>query len=140
MSALADAVEEYLIVRRVLGFKLERAEKLLGQFVTHCDHLGVHTVISDEAIAWAQLPVGSAWWRSQRLSVVRCFASWLQARDPATELPLPDVFGPAGTRRAEPYLYTDAEVTALMEAAGSLRYPIMRATYRCLSGCWRSPA
>jgi len=134
MSALAAAVDDYLIVRRALGFKLERAEKLLGQFVAHCDNRGVHTVISDEAIAWAQLPAGSAWWRSQRLSVVRCFASWLQARDPQAEVPPQDVFGPAGGRRAEPYLYTDAEITALMDAAGSLRYPIMRATYRCLIG------
>jgi len=134
MSVLADAVEEYLVVRRALGFKLERAEKLLGQFVTHCDHLGVQTVTSDVAIAWAQMPAGSAWWRAQRLSVVRCFASWLQARDPEAEVPPPEVFGRASFQRAEPYLYSDAEVTALMDAAAGLRYPIMQATYRCLIG------
>lgn len=134
MSTLADAVEEYLVVRRALGFKLERAEKLLAQFVAHCDQLGVHTVISDVAIAWAQLPAGSAWWHKQRLSVVRCFASWLAARDPEAEVPPRDLFGPGTYQRAEPYLYTDAEIRALMDAAGSLRYPIMQATYRCLIG------
>lgn len=134
MSALADAVEEYLVVRRALGFKLARAEKLLGQFVAHCDHLGVQTVTSDVAIAWALLPAGSAWWCSQRLSVVRGFASWFQARDPQAEVPPPGVLGPSTFRRAEPYLYSDSEVTALMDAAGALRYPIMRATYRCLIG------
>ncbi len=134
MSTLAEAVEEYLVVRRALGFKLERAEKLLSQFVVHCDRLGVHTVTGDIAIAWAQLPAGSTGWHVQRLSVVRGFASWLAARDPEAEVPPPDVFGPATYRRAEPYLYTDAEVSALMDAAGSLRYPIMHATYRCLVG------
>ena len=136
MSGLADAVEEYLVVRRALGFKLDRAEKLLGQFVAYCDDLGVQTITSDVAIAWAQLPAGSAWWRSQRLSVVRRFASWLQARDPEVQVPPTDVFGPVGCPRAEPFLYSDAEVVALMDAAGALRYPIMQATYRCLIGLW----
>jgi integrase/recombinase XerD len=134
MSGLGDAVEEYLLVRRTLGFKLERAEKLLGQFIAHCDHLGVGTVTSDVAVAWAALPDRSAWWHAQRLSVVRCFASWLQTRDPHAEVPPPDVFGRASAPRAAPYLYTDREVTALMDAAEVLRYPIMRATYRCLIG------
>jgi integrase/recombinase XerD len=136
MSALADAVAEYLVIRRALGFKLERAEKLLGQFVAYCDHLGVDTVTSGVAIAWAQLPAGSSWWYSQRLSVVRCFASWLETRDSRAQVPPRDVFGPIGCPRAEPYLYDDAEVVALMDAAGALRYPIMQATYRCLIGLW----
>lgn len=33
MSALRPALADYLGVRRGLGFRLDRAEKLLGQFV-----------------------------------------------------------------------------------------------------------
>ena len=32
MSPLRQALIDYLAVRRALGYKLERAEKLLGQF------------------------------------------------------------------------------------------------------------
>lgn len=135
MSALADSVKDYLVVRRALGYQLARTEKLLAQFVAHCERVGVTTVRTEIAVAWAKLPAdGSTWWWSQRLGVVRVFASWLQARDPAAEVPPPDVFGPARGRRAVPYLYTDAEVTALMDATSRLRYPLQRATYRTLIG------
>ena len=33
MSALDDRLGEYLAVRRALGYKLARAEKLLAQFI-----------------------------------------------------------------------------------------------------------
>lgn len=135
MTALSAAVGDYLVVRRALGYKLARAEKLLGQFVAHCETVGAVTVTTEVAVAWAKLPVeGSAWWWSQRLGVVRAFASWQQASDPATEVPPPGVFGPAESMRAVPYLYTDAEVVALMDAAARLRYPLQRATYRTLVG------
>ena len=135
MSALSAAVADYLVVRRALGFKLARSEKLLAQFVAYCDQEGVTTVRTETALAWAQLPTeGSAWWWSQRLGVVRAFATWLQAQDPAAEVPPAGVFGPAQARRAVPYLYTDVEVLALMDAASGLRYPLTRATYRALVG------
>lgn len=135
MSALADATADYLVVRRALGYKLDRSEKLLGQFVAYCDQHGCTTVTTEVAVAWAQLPQGgSVWWWSQRLGVVRAFASWLQARDPATEVPPAGVFGPARSVRAVPYLYTEAEVGRLMDAASRLRYPLQRATYRTVVG------
>jgi integrase len=135
VSGLADAVADYLVVRRALGYKLARAEKLLGQFVAHCEQVGATTVRTDVAVAWAQLPAeGSAWWWSQRLGVVRAFAVWQQARDRDCEVPPAGVFGPARSGRAVPYLYTDAEVVALMDATYRLRYPLERATYRALVG------
>ncbi len=123
------------MVRRALGYKLARAEKLLAQFVAYCEGVGATTVRTEVAVAWAKLPAeGSTWWWSQRLGVVRVFASWLQAHDPDAEVPPSEVFGPARSRRAVPYLYTEAEVTALMEATCRLRYPLQRATYRTLIG------
>lgn len=135
MTALSDAVADYLVVRRALGYRLARTEKLLNQFVAHCETLSVTTITTEVAVAWARLPVdGSAWWWSQRLGVVRAFASWLQAHDPATEVPPPDVFGPVRSERIVAYLYTDAEIVALMDATARLRYPLERATYRTLIG------
>ena len=102
-SSSKGAPYNYLVVRRALGFRLERAEKLLGQFVAYCDDNAIATVTTEAAVAWATLPVeGSPGWRGQRLSVVRAFAAWLQAHDPATEVPPADVIGPVASRRAVP--------------------------------------
>lgn len=135
MSDLGTALQDYLRVRRALGYKLERAEKLLGQFVAYCEELGVTRLTTEVSVAWATLPTGvSPGWWGQRLGVVRCFALWLQTLDPATEVPPADVIGPTPMPRAVPYPYTDDHVVSLMDAAEKLRYPLQRATYRTLVG------
>jgi integrase/recombinase XerD len=68
---------------------------------------------------------------SNRLSVVRGFARHLQAFDPATEVP-PARLVPRSKCRATPYLYSDAEVAALMTAARSLTPALRAATYETL--------
>ena len=55
------------------------------------------------------------WWH-QRLAIVRGFARYLQAFDPRHEVPPRDLL-PAKFRRAVPYLYSEAEIEALMHAA-----------------------
>jgi integrase/recombinase XerD len=72
-------------------------------------------------------------WGAQRLSKVRCFAAWLQTLDPATEVPPTDILT-GRPRRAVPYLYTDAEVVAIMAAVRSLRSPLQQHTYQAMVG------
>lgn len=103
MSTMAQYVEDYLRLRRALGFKLERAGWLLPQFVAYLEAAGSATLTSNLAIAWAQLersarPNNMA----QRLAIVRGFARYLQAIDPATEVPPPGVF-PSRRHRPTPY-------------------------------------
>jgi integrase/recombinase XerD len=130
---LRAALTDYLAVRRCLGFKLTRDGLLLEQFVAFCEHAGVDRVTSEVAMAWVTSPhKASASWMSMRLTVVRGFASWLQAVDPATEVPERGWLPPR--RRTNPYLYTDAEVVALMEAARRARWPLSAATYETLIG------
>src|SRR5438270_12733668 len=70
--------------------------------------------------------------RPQRLRKVRKqVAIYLQGIDPATEVPARDLL-PGQNCRATPYLYSDADIAALMAAAGSLRTPHRVATYRTL--------
>ena len=52
MSALGRHVEEYLALRRSLGFKLEREEQLLAHFVAHSEAAGEEHLTSALAIAW----------------------------------------------------------------------------------------
>ena len=134
MSGLRGALVDYLSVRRALGFKLAGAGLLLEQFVDFADAAHTDTITTQLAVQWATLPSGaSATWHAQRLSVVRCFARWVQAFDPAIEVPPVDLL-PARTGRATPYLYSDAEVAALMAAAGRLRSPLAAATMRTFIG------
>jgi integrase len=134
MSALHHAVDEYLEIRRSLGYKLERHEKLLEQFVDYLDEIPATTVTVEHAMAWATLPTGATtlWWR-ERLSKVRGFAAWLAAIDPATEIPPTDLL-PCPRQRAIPYLYTDNDITALLAATGTIGSVLRAATYQTLIG------
>ena len=103
--------------------------------MAHLDSVGATTVTMQEALAWATAPVGaSRAWMGIRLGVVRSFATWLQARDPSTEVPPPDALGPRTIRRAAPYLYTDAEIEVLMETAYLLGRGLQRHTLPALIG------
>jgi integrase len=134
MSPLRDALADYLRIRRALGYKLERAGKLLPQFVDYLEQIGAETVTVERALAWATLPEGgrARWW-AFRLSMVRGFAGYLHSLDPAHQVPPADLL-PGRSRRATPYLYSDEEIAALLAAAASLRFPLRVATYRTLIG------
>lgn len=81
-----------LRIRRALGFKLERAEKLLALYLTYLAQAGQDRLTLENALAWARMPGagGGSWW-AQRFSVVHCFATCLHALDLAHEIPPPDI-------------------------------------------------
>jgi integrase len=130
MSRLHEALADYLSVRRAMGYKLERAGKLLAQFVSYLDDADVAAVTVDHALAWATLPAaGSVNWWAHRLSVVRGFAVYLSTVDPATQVPPTDLL-PCQHKRSIPYLYSDDELAA----TEMLSTPLRTATYRTLLG------
>jgi integrase/recombinase XerD len=134
MTDLSLAVEEYLTIRRALGYKLESHGRLLADFVGYLEAIGADTVTAEHAVAWAKQPNDASPGRwSARLTVIRGFATYLQALDPSTEVPaaglLPDV-----NHRAVPYLYSQADIVELLQAAGRLRSPLRAATYKTLIG------
>lgn len=134
MSPLRHALLDYLALRRALGYKLQRAEKLLAQFLTYVEAHGEQHLRVATMVTWATLPGGpDRGWASHRLSVVRRFASHLHAINPATEVPPADLL-PRRRCRATPYLYSDDEVAAVIAAAATLRTPHRVATYQTLIG------
>jgi integrase/recombinase XerD len=134
MSGLRCAVSDYLTVRRALGFELTGVGRLLDQFVDFAEAAGAETITTQLALQWATLPPGgSPIWYAQRLGVVRCFARWWQTVEPDTEVPPADLL-PAGVRRAVPYLFSEADIAALMTAAGRLRSPLAAATMQTFVG------
>jgi len=134
MTVLGEHLAGYLAVRRALGYKLARTEKLLAQFLTWLDERELSVITTELALQWATLPsaTGSNWHR-HRLTVVRGFATHLRAIDPAHEVPPADLL-PARPRRAVPYLYTDREVLALMNATSVIPTPHRAATLRAMIG------
>jgi integrase/recombinase XerD len=120
MSTLRQHLDDYLVLRRRLGFKLERAGRLLAQFVDFCEETGVEIVTVEVALAWATAPQDcSPTWGAHRLGVTRAFLRYLHALEPRTGVP-PTNLLPAGTHRATPYLYSSDQVVALMQAARSI--------------------
>ena len=56
MSALRHALLDYLHLRRSLGYKLSRAEKLLRQFLDYLEAAGAVAITTEHALAWACQP------------------------------------------------------------------------------------
>lgn len=134
MSVLTQHADDYLRLRRSLGFKLERAGWLLPQFVAYLQDAGAATVTSELAISWARQPAHTRpnhW--AQRLAVARGFARYLQTIIPATEVPPSGVF-PARRHRPAPYLWSQGDICRLLEQAASLRQPMRAATHQTLLG------
>jgi integrase len=134
MSGLQAHVDDYLRLRRALGFKLKEDERLLGQLVGYLEAAGAATVSSELAIGWARLPVGvhpNHW--AKRLRIARGFAAYLQTIDPTNEIPPPDVF-PTRRQRATPYLFSQQDICRLLEQARRLRHPLRAASYEALFG------
>jgi integrase/recombinase XerD len=131
-TALRKALADYLSLRRALGFQLANAGRLLGQFVGYLEQHAITTVTTEHALTWATLPAGaSAYWWAIRLSAVRGFAAYLHSLDPRVLVP-PAGLIRAGSCRATPYLYSDAEIRSLLQAAATLRPRLRAATYHSL--------
>lgn len=132
MSGLTVAAGDYLAVRRALGYKLEEDGRLLASFVAYLEAHDIETVTVAAALAWATESArrGNG---ARRLSTVRCFARYLQAVDPAHEVP-PTGLLPKCKTRPVPHLYSDAEIASLMTAARLLDPPIWAVTVETVIG------
>jgi integrase len=133
MSGLRARAEEYLAMRRALGFRLVSQGPRLMSFVRFCEQRGEARVTAGLAVEWATATSGDEVNQARRLDVVRIFARHLQALDPATEVPADDVLS-RRYRRIPPYLYSPEEVSALVSAAGGLRPAIRAAGWQALIG------
>jgi integrase/recombinase XerD len=139
MNTLRQAVQEYLRMRRDLGFKLREAGTCLLDFTAFMCRRRSTYITSELALAWAQQPsnVQPAYW-ARRLSFVRGFARYRSATDPRTQIP-PQGLLPFQPQRARPYLYSDEEIGRLLRAALDMTYRYERGALRpwvfhCLFG------
>jgi integrase/recombinase XerD len=136
VNLLLKELNEYLALRRGLGFKLRGHESVLRKFVVFLQARSVEFVTTGLALEWAQQPQqASPAHRARRLGMARDFAQYLSARDPRTQVPPRDLL-PGKARRAQPYIYSDAQILRLVQAAARLkpRDGIRPRTYGTLFG------
>lgn len=115
---LMSLVEEYLAVRRTLGYKLETTESKLKSYARYAKLQGDSFVISATAVEWARQTT-SIRQSARRLGIVRSFARYLNAEDTRHEIP-PDDFFCAKATRPTPYIFSEAELLCIVGEARKL--------------------
>jgi integrase len=136
MSALEQALVDYLALRRSLGHELTEAGWLLPDFVAYLDVHGTTTVTIEATLAWAQhSPTGQGMTVGpRRMTAARGFARYLSGIDPATEVP-PLGLLPHQARWRRPFIYSPAQIDAVMrQARCAIVSPLRSATYETLIG------
>lgn len=133
MSALEQHLDNYLQLRRSLGYKLDRVGQILPRLITHVHAAGASTITAELAIEWAAATGAAPRTCAARLASARGFAAYLQTIDPATEVPPAGVFC-ARYQRPAPYLWAPVDTRRLLDAAATLQPPIKAATMQALFG------
>ena len=120
MSELRESLEQYLAIRRSLGFELKEPARLLRNFVAFAQREDASFITTQLALRWAKQPAEAqpATWAT-RLAMVRRFAAWCSATDHRTEIP-PEGLLPHRYRRKPPYIYSDDEIECIVETAAKL--------------------
>jgi len=120
--SLLALVDDYLAMRRNLGFHVKKQRWLLhsfARFLDRVEHRGPITI--DLAARWALSPCpGDPARAERRLWAVRQLARHLVAFDPATEIPPAGLFGRL-KRRNHPHIYSDGEISTLLQECSRLQ-------------------
>ena len=135
MSGLQAHVDEYLRLRRALGFKLEEDGRTArsacrlprGRRREH-GHAASSRSPGRGCLSGCTRTTGRSGCGSRGGSPPTCKRSTR-----ATEIPPPDVF-PVRRQRATPYLFSQEDICRLLAEARRLRHPLRAASYEALFG------
>jgi integrase/recombinase XerD len=122
MNKLHHLVNQYLEVRRGLGYKLEREGRWLPDFVSFIERGNVAHITAVLALEWATASsqASTRWWGT-RLSAVRQFARFANGFDPRHEVPSTGLLPATARSRRVPYIYSNADIQCLMARARCLQ-------------------
>ncbi len=116
MKTLSQHLEDYLKLRRQLGYKMQESGLMLRSFVRFAEQKGAGVIRTKLALQWAAPPNIKPAQSGNRLGIVRRFAEHVSAYDARTEVP-PQKLLPYHFCRRDPYHYTDENVCQLVQAA-----------------------
>lgn len=131
---LRAAAAEHLAARRARGYRLADHDWLVRSFLDGLERRGVTTITVADALAFARLPEADERWHAQRLVVIRDLARYVHGIDPAAAELVPAELIRSRVVRRHPYLYSDAQVTALLAAAAALSPQALAATMHTFIG------
>lgn len=116
MKTLSQYLDDYLQLRRQLGYKMQSVEIMLRNFLFFAQQEGADVIRTKLALRWATRFNAKPMLSGHRLGAVRCFAKYVSAYDARTEVPAQKLL-PYRFRRRNPCLYTDENVLQLIKAA-----------------------
>ena len=134
MTTIREHAEQYLAMRRALGFKLVDSGRRLLSFVSYLEARGHHVVTTEAAVAWAiDTPrgAGQAHWSDVSWWYGYSPGTWKRWSRPPRSRPRTSC-RPPPTRHPAPV--HPAQITALLNATDALRPALRAATYRTLIG------
>lgn len=133
MNLLRKELGHYLDFRRKRGFALDQAAGMLDSFVCFLEREGSDVLTRDLYSRWNTKHPASHITMQHRAIAVRGFARWLRNFDLSHEVPSP-YRGGLGKSRPKPHIYSDEEITALLQASSRLPSPrgLRRVTYPVL--------
>jgi len=119
MKSLNHHLDDYLRLRRQLGYKMDEAAALLRNFVRFAQQEGAAVIKSKLALRWAAQPNIKPTQSGCRLGMVRRFAAYVSAYDTRTEVPVQKLL-PYHLRRRDPFHYSEEQVRRLVKEAGQI--------------------
>lgn len=129
---LTDALTKYIQLKRAVGYQFVSAAYKLKSFVAYAEARDDTHIRTATVLDWSVL-ASSPEQRYKRLLAVRRFALTVHAEDRRHEVPAAGALARKRYERHPPYIFTDDEITRLLQAAkklepqGSIR-PAMCAT------------
>ena len=117
MSNLREGIADYLELRRSLGFKLRKDERLLLDFAQFMERRRVTRITSKLALTWAKRPESTdPNYLAGRLRAIRSFARYRIVADPRTEIPPTDLL-PRQRSTFQPHIFSQEEIARLLAAS-----------------------
>jgi integrase/recombinase XerD len=114
MTALRDSVTAYLQLRRSLGFRLKKDERLLGDFANFMEMRAEPHITAKLAVQWAKQPASIDMnYLAGRLRAVRSFARHHILSDPLTEIPAADLL-PRRRIAFQPHIFSREEIEHIL--------------------------
>jgi len=136
VKTLRERLDDYLTMRRALGFKLHSEGIGLKTFVSFMERSGADYITVQLALDWAMQPkCVQDTQRARRLSFVRDFARYCSGFDNRTRIPAPGLIA-CQRVRPKPYMFHPHDMERLLQAALELKPKegLRRWTFHCLYG------
>lgn len=115
--SLSQELQRYLNIRRNLGYDLYTDERVLKRFVSFLESKNEKHITTNLFLEWKKIyGKASQYTWARKLGIIRMFASWLYSIDNHHEIP-PQSLITHHHRRKPPFIYTDDQISSIIEAA-----------------------